>query len=106
MFTFYRLFLVLLLMVTVFSVEARRPNAASPPSPAVQNAAWQQHQALEQESLFNGLQWRAIGPIVQGGRVVDIEVSPTEPYTFYVAYASGGVWKTTNNGVSFKPLFD
>jgi hypothetical protein len=31
---------------------------------------------------------------------------PGEPYTFYVAYASGGVWKTTNNGISFEPLFD
>ncbi|MBL8245127.1 MAG: hypothetical protein JNL89_13085, partial [Rhodanobacteraceae bacterium] len=66
--------------------------------------AWEQHQQLERESLFGGLKWRSIGPTVQGGRIVDIEVHPAHPYTFYVAYASGGVWKTTNNGVSFKPL--
>ncbi len=52
------------------------------------------------------LEWRDVGPVVQGGRLVDIEGVPGEPYTFYVAYASGGVWKTTNNGISFEPLFD
>ncbi len=40
------------------------------------------------------------------GRVVDISVSPFDPTIFYVAYASGGLWKTTNNGISFSPLFD
>ena len=68
--------------------------------------AWEQHQQLEQSSLFAGLQWRSIGPTVQGGRIVDVEVHPSQPYTFYVAYASGGIWKTTNNGVSFTPLSD
>ena len=68
--------------------------------------AWSQHVALEQASPFRGLPWRALGPIVQGGRVVDIESIPGDPYSFYVAYASGGVWKTTNNGVGFEPLSD
>lgn len=65
--------------------------------------AWEQHQQLQEQSLFKGLKWRSIGPTVQGGRIVDIEVHPAHPYTFYVAYASGGVWKTTNNGVTFTP---
>ena len=68
--------------------------------------AWEQHQQLQEQSLFKGLKWRSIGPTVQGGRIVDIEVHPAHPYTFYVAYASGGVWKTTNNGVTFTPLSD
>jgi photosystem II stability/assembly factor-like uncharacterized protein len=68
--------------------------------------AWEQHQQLEQSSLFAGLKWRSIGPTVQGGRIVDVEVHPDKPYTFYVAYASGGVWKTSNNGVTFTPLSD
>lgn len=68
--------------------------------------AWEQHQQLQQNSWFNGLKWRSIGPTVQGGRIVDIEVHPAHPYTFYVAYASGGIWKTVNNGVSFTPLSD
>ncbi len=68
--------------------------------------AWEQHQQLDQSSLFAGLRWRSIGPTVQGGRIVDVEVHPSQPYTFYVAYASGGVWKTSNNGVTFTPLSD
>ena len=51
-------------------------------------------------------QYRSIGPSRQGGRVVDIAVSPAELYTFYVATASGGLWKTTNNGTTFTPIFD
>jgi photosystem II stability/assembly factor-like uncharacterized protein len=40
------------------------------------------------------------------GRVVDIEVNPDDPTEFYVAYATGGLWHSTNNGQSFTPLFD
>ncbi len=40
------------------------------------------------------------------GRVADVEVSPSDPSHFYVAYASGGLWKTENNGTSFRPIFD
>ena len=47
-----------------------------------------------------------IGPTVFGGRVVDIEVNPDNPVEFYVAYASGGLWHTTNNGQSLIPIFD
>lgn len=68
--------------------------------------AWKAHELLESESLFQGLKWRSIGPTVQGGRVVEVASIPGQPYGFYVAYATGGVWKTTNNGVSFIPLSD
>lgn len=73
---------------------------------ADKQAAWQRHLELDRASLFGGLEWREIGPVVQGGRVVDVEAIPGEPYGFLVAYASGGLWKTTNNGVTFEPLFD
>lgn len=49
---------------------------------------------------------RAIGPTVQGGRIVDIEVDPRSDKTWYVGYASGGLFKTTNNGQSFEAVFD
>ncbi len=87
-------------------VIADRPPGAPPTSFADKEAAWQRHVELDKSSLFSGLAWRSIGPVVQGGRVVDIETVPGEPYTFYVAYASGGLWKTTNNGVTFEPIFD
>ncbi len=80
--------------------------SAAPSTSAERWTAWERHQQLQASTPLAGLSWRAIGPIVQGGRIVDIEVVPGEPYSFYVAYASGGVWKTTNNGVTFSPLSD
>jgi photosystem II stability/assembly factor-like uncharacterized protein len=47
-----------------------------------------------------------IGPTIMSGRVSDIEVNPENPFEFYVAYASGGLWYTNNNGTSFSPVFD
>jgi hypothetical protein len=61
---------------------------------------------LQEKSLLSNVELKSIGPTVMSGRVVDIDVSPNDPTHFYVAYASGGLWKTSNNGISFKPLFD
>jgi len=67
---------------------------------------YKQRLELQENSLLGNVELRSIGPSVMSGRVVDINVSPYDPTHFYVAYASGGLWKTTNNGISFKPLFD
>ena len=56
--------------------------------------------------LLRTFRWRSIGPIGQGGRVDDIAVSPDNPHVFFVGFATAGVWKTTNNGVTFHPVFD
>lgn len=66
----------------------------------------QQRKALQQQSLINNTSFRNIGPSVMSGRVVDMEVNPEDPTEFYVAYASGGLWHTTNNGISFNSIFD
>ena len=95
-----------ILVATAPSALAERPEAHAPSTHDERMAAWQKHQELDEASLFKGLAWRNVGPVVQGGRVVDIESVPGEPYSFYVAYASGGLWRTTNNGVTFEPLFD
>ncbi len=55
---------------------------------------------------YSGLSFRAIGPAHTSGRVSDLAVNPTDPSEFYVAAASGGVWKTVNGGTTWKPLFD
>ena len=95
-----------LLCLQCFSFAADRPAPGEPSTLAEREAAWQRHRELEQSSLLGGLEWRSVGPVVQGGRVVDIESVPGEPFTFYVAYASGGLWRTENNGHSFEPIFD
>ena len=54
----------------------------------------------------SGLKWRGVGPALMGGRIADIAVSPTEKSTWYVAVGSGGLWKTTNRGTTWTPIFD
>lgn len=61
---------------------------------------------LMQDTLLNKVKFRNIGPSVMSGRVVDVEVNPNDPIEFYVAYATGGLWHTVNNGQSFTPIFD
>ena len=67
--------------------------------------------AEEEESLlsagtFAGLSLRGIGPALTSGRISDIAVHPEKKATWYVATASGGVWKTANAGATWSPLFD
>lgn len=69
-------------------------------------AAFAQRQALEAASLVAEVPVQSIGPTVMSGRVADVEGRPGDPSTFYVAYASGGLWSTTNGGASFTPRFD
>ena len=50
--------------------------------------------------------FRSIGPASMGGRVDDIEVAPSDPNVIYVGYATGGVFKSDNNGTTFTPVFE
>ena len=56
-------------------------------------------------NALKSMKWRAIGPANMGGRVTDIVGVPGDPSTYYVAGADGGVFKTTNGGVTFEALF-
>lgn len=67
---------------------------------------FQQKQTLLTESWFRDIRFDNVGPRVFSGRVSDICVNSTDPTEFLVAYASGGLWRTSNNGASFEPLFD
>ena len=57
-------------------------------------------------SVVSGLKLRSIGPALTSGRVADIAVNPNDKTIWYVGSAAGGVWKTTNAGTSFTPVFD
>jgi len=57
-------------------------------------------------STFNGLKFRSIGPAVTSGRVLDVAVNPNDIHEFYIAAAGGNVWKTTNSGTTWDPIFD
>jgi len=68
--------------------------------------ALQQKKQMEANSLVKNIPLKNVGPSVMSGRVVDLDVNPENPVEFYVAYASGGLWYTNNNGTSFTPVMD
>ncbi|HEY1068902.1 MAG TPA: hypothetical protein VGE52_22465, partial [Pirellulales bacterium] len=68
--------------------------------------AYQSQTPVVTSETVRGLSLRSIGPAASGGRISDIEIDPKDKNTWYVSVASGGVWKTTNAGTTWKPLFD
>lgn len=83
--------LLLLLTCGAFYAEAQK---TAEEKPAIYEAAW------------NSLSFRSIGPAFTSGRIADFAVNPDNPSEFYVGVAAGGVWKTTNKGLNFDPVFD
>ena len=69
---------------------------------------YQNHEAMRESSAYKELNWQFIGPTNISGRCTDVEaVGPKgKNYTIWVATASGGVWKSINEGVSFEPVFE
>lgn len=61
---------------------------------------------LAESSLLKNIALTNIGPAIMSGRVVDLAVNDADPTEFYVAYASGGLWHTKDNGISFTPIMD
>lgn len=90
------------LILLTFSLQAQVK-----PTPADERMkSMQKRKDLEKKSLVNNINFRNIGPSIMSGRVVDIDVNPKDPTEFYVAYATGGLWHSTNNGLSFTSIFD
>jgi len=100
---YYTLFL-LLLVSSVWAQEIKEVPPATPADERIESYA--KRQALLENSMVANVPFQNIGPTVFSGRVADIAVSPEDPSHFYVGYASGGLWKTENNGITFTPMFD
>lgn len=100
-----RIYLILIVCISLLM----QATAQEFPVPTSANdrlqAATNRHE-LMQSSVVADIPFRSIGPTVFGGRITDVDVSPFDPTHFFVAYASGGLWLTTNNGNSFTPLFE
>jgi photosystem II stability/assembly factor-like uncharacterized protein len=56
--------------------------------------------------IVGGLKWRSIGPAFTSGRIADFAINPQNHNEYYIAVASGNIWKTTNNGTTFDPVFE
>ncbi|MCF8262575.1 MAG: hypothetical protein K9J12_17495 [Melioribacteraceae bacterium] len=99
-------FIVLLICLFTATNFAQSKNPVNASEASVRKSAFEQRQSLNENSLVKNVKFRNVGPTVMSGRITDLDVNPTDPTEFYVAYASGGLWKTSNNGISFSPLFD
>ncbi|MCK7482938.1 MAG: hypothetical protein M0C28_41865 [Candidatus Moduliflexus flocculans] len=67
--------------------------------------SWERHLELEAGSEF-GLEWVSVGPVMNGARAACVQGDPTRPGTLYAAFGPGGLWKTTDNGLTWKPVFE
>src|ERR1051325_4274676 len=88
-----------LLICAVLSVAAQ--SAAQPPRRPDTTTI-----SRSVNPLLASFRFRSIGPASMGGRVDDIEVAPSDPNVIYVGYATGGVFKSDNNGTTFEPVFE
>jgi len=98
---------VIFLMGFIGNLIAQEDIVYPPMTPSAKRfEGYEQRKKLDETSLVSNVKFRCVGPSVMSGRVVDVDVCPDDPTHFYVAYASGGLWVTYNNGQSFAPLFD
>jgi len=93
--TFIFVFLILGNQLFVLAQDVRSPLLDS----------WEQYLKMKNISEFN-LEWISLGPVLNSARVEAVQCDPNQPGTMYVAFGSGNLWKTTNNGLSWKPIFE
>ena len=95
------------ILIPICILLALTLNAQIKPSTEAEiTATYNSRQAHEANSLLKNYPVSHVGPSIQGGRITDIEVNPNNIKEYYVGYASGGIFKTRNNGISFEPIFD
>src|SRR6185503_10276168 len=92
---------------TRFATMAKRAlSARLILSLAASLVATQVNAQVPDSATLAGMTWRSIGPVNMAGRITDVEVDPRNPKVFYVAGATGGLWKTVNAGTTFIPLWE
>ena len=101
--------LIILILLTNFSYSQQKKKKNTYPESTIaieRSQGYEKRLSLNKNSIIKNIFFRNIGPTVMSGRVVDLDINPADPTNFYVAYASGGLWETKNNGNTFRPLFD
>jgi photosystem II stability/assembly factor-like uncharacterized protein len=93
-------------VLLILSILLGATAPASSTTPASRQASFEKHLELRQSSIFKDLEWRSIGPYFGSGRVVAIEAYESNPGKFLVASATGGLWRTSNNGTTWEQLFE
>lgn len=99
---------ILFAVSLVFSVQKKQQKLIHSTDPALHMQWFDQHVKMKENSPFKEMSWQHLGPTNVSGRCTDIAVVTPKGkhYTIYVATASGGVWKTDNEGTIWEPIFD
>lgn len=114
----FRLLIVVLLLSTFTAAQRRQPNKPSEPSVTPTATGEPEEEKFPPEagvvpppkpaaakSPFEGMKYRLVGPF-RGGRVLAVAGVPGETDTYYFGAVAGGMWKTTDGGLNWKPLWD
>ncbi len=91
-------------VILVLAALLALPLAAAAAKPAATSAT--ETTDVMSADTFKGLELRGIGPAFNSGRVTDLAIDPTDHSRWFVASASGGVWRTDNAGTTWTPVFD
>ncbi|MBE0710736.1 MAG: hypothetical protein IH583_00010 [Candidatus Aminicenantes bacterium] len=67
--------------------------------------SWERYLELKESSEF-GLEWVSVGPVMNGARAACVQGDPSRPGTLYAAFGPGNLWKTTDNGLTWRPIFE
>ena len=97
------LFMVSMIAPLCLSAEVE-VGPATPPE--VRMKSWEQHVKLREESIFKDVEWTAVGPRIQGGKIESIWSVKKRKSTLYCGSGSGNLWKSVNNGTTWKPIFE
>jgi photosystem II stability/assembly factor-like uncharacterized protein len=99
---------VVLAALSFAQAKAAKPKILQSTSPELRFKGFEEYKVMRDASKFKDLKWQFLGPTNVSGRVTDVAVVTPKGrnYTVYAASASGGVWKTDNEGVSWTPIFE
>jgi len=94
--------------ILLFITSAQSQNVIQNTDPQLRLKWYDEHMAMKERSIFKDLEWSFIGPTNVSGRCTDVAVMTpyNEHYTVFMAAASGGVWRTTNDGTTWEPVFE
>ena len=93
--------LITILLTLALTLPGWNVSAQKKQKTDKENSQWELN-----SRMLSSLRFRSIGPAAYSGRISDIAVNPEDHSEYYVAVASGGLWKTENHGTTFKPIFD
>jgi len=99
---------LVVLSAGAFAFQAKKGARIQSTDPALRLKGFEQYQEMKTKSPFKELKWQFAGPTNVGGRCVDVAVVTPKgkSYTMYVVTASGGLWKTENEGTTWNPVFE